>query len=100
MDVCLRVYRFQRKVQAQPVEAGNQQPGVWPAHPLPYVHGREPPGCLGGGPETTAQVRHKHICFRAHAHVSHVSFGAAQTVILQLHSCPLLTTTGPQEMTL
>lgn len=53
--------RFQRKVEAQPVEAGDQQPGVWPAHLVSHVHRREPPGRLGGGPETTAQVRNKHV---------------------------------------
>lgn len=53
--------RFQRKVEAQPVEAGDQQPGVWPAHPVSHVHRWEPPGRLGGGPETTAQVSNKHV---------------------------------------
>lgn len=52
--------RFQRKVQTQPVEAGDQQSGMWAAHPVSYVHRWEPSGCLGGGPETTAQVRNKY----------------------------------------
>ena len=58
--------RFQREVEAQPVEAGDQQPGVWPAHPVPYVHRRESPGRLGGGPETTAQVRNKCVTRSLH----------------------------------
>lgn len=53
-------YRFQRKVEAQPAEAGDQQPGMWPAYPVSHVHRWEPPGCLGGGPETTAQVSTRH----------------------------------------
>ena len=53
--------RFQGEVEAQPAEAGDQQPGLWPAHPVSHVHRREPPGRLGGGPETTAQVRNKHV---------------------------------------
>ncbi len=32
-----------------------------PAHPVSHVHRREPPGRLGGSPETTAQVRNKHV---------------------------------------
>ena len=38
--ICMCVWsRFQRKVAAQPVEAGDQQScDVWPAHPVSYVH--------------------------------------------------------------
>lgn len=54
MCVCSR---FQRKIKAQPVEAGDQQPGLWLANPVSHVHGREPPRRLAGGPETAAQVR-------------------------------------------
>lgn len=60
--------RIQRKVEAQPVEAGDQQPGVWPAHPVPHVHGREPPGRLGGSPETAAQVSSRHMMHSHHSY--------------------------------
>lgn len=37
--VCVPVrYRFQRKVEAKPVEAGDQQPGMRPAYPVSHVH--------------------------------------------------------------
>lgn len=55
MPECLHS-RLQRQVEAQLAEAGDGQPGVWPAHPLPHVHRREPAGRLGGSPETAAQV--------------------------------------------
>lgn len=48
------VIRFQREVEAQSAETGDQQPGVWPAHPLSHVHGPEQAGRLGGGAEETA----------------------------------------------
>lgn len=49
--------RFQRQIKAQPAEAGDEQPGLWAAHPVPHVHGREPHQRLGGGPAKTAEVR-------------------------------------------
>lgn len=64
---CMRS-RIQRKVEAQPVEAGDQQPGVWPAHPVSHVHGREPPGRLGGSPETAAQVSSRHMMQSHHSY--------------------------------
>lgn len=56
--VSLCVFRFQREVEAQSAETGDQQPSVWPAYPLPHVHRPEQAGRLGGGAEETAQVRH------------------------------------------
>lgn len=56
--VSMCVFRFQREVEAQSAETGDQQPGVWPAYPLPHVHRPEQAGRLGGGAEETAQVRH------------------------------------------
>lgn len=42
--------RLQGQIQAQPSEAGDEQPGLRAAHSLPDVHGREPGQRLGGGP--------------------------------------------------
>lgn len=53
--------RFQRQVKAQPAEAGDEQPGLRAAHPVPHVHGREPHQRLGGGPAKAAQVRSMEI---------------------------------------
>lgn len=49
--------RFQRQIKAQPAEAGDEQPGLRAAHPVPHVHGREPHQRLGGSPAKTAEVR-------------------------------------------
>ena len=50
--ICMCVWsRFQRKVEAQPVAAGDQQSDMWPAHPVLYVHKQDSPERLGGGPE-------------------------------------------------
>ena len=70
--ICMCVWsRFQRKVAAQPVEAGDQQScDVWPAHPVSYVHKQNSPECLGGGPETTAQVRNKRDTFISHCPIT------------------------------
>ena len=73
----LPLCRLQGQIQAQPSEAGDEQPGLRAAHSLPDVHGREPGQRLGGGPAEAFKVR---LGASAHA--------AAQYRVRRAAPCP------------